>query len=79
MFSLAIVYTPVGGRPLSVASISDRLLLRSAAAVALREAEGQAESLKMKDHVLGMLQTEEAIKLQIVLSFLIRPEHNSGQ
>ncbi len=78
MFSLAIVYTPDGGRPLSLARICDRSLLRSAAAAALREAEGQAESLSVKDRVLGVVQAEEAAKLRRILGLLLAPEHEGA-
>ena len=74
MFSLAIVYTPEGGRPLSLARICDRSLLRSAAAAALREAERQAESLSVQDQVLGVVQAEEAAKLRRILGRLLAPE-----
>ena len=74
MFSLAIVYTPEGGRPFSLARISDRSLWRSAAAAALREAEGQAESLSVKDQVLGIVQAEEAAKLRRILGLLLAPQ-----
>jgi hypothetical protein len=75
MFNLAIIYTPEGGRPLSIAGISDRHLLRSAAAMAVHEAERQARSLMMRDRVLGMVQAEEAAKLRRVLAALISPEY----
>jgi hypothetical protein len=76
MFNLAITYTPDGGRPLSIAFISDRLLLRSAAAAAVREAEGKAQSLMAHDHVLGMVQAEEAAKLRRVLDALMSPAYD---
>jgi hypothetical protein len=76
MFSLAIVYTPAGGRPLSLARISDRLLLTRAAAIALREAELQIECLTAQDRTLGMVQAEEVAKLRRVLSALMKPEYN---
>jgi hypothetical protein len=74
MFSLAIVYTPEGCRPLRLARILDRTLLRTAASVALSEAEVQVEFLMAKDPVLGMVQAEEATKLQRVLKALMAPE-----
>jgi hypothetical protein len=76
MFTLAIVYTPEGGRTLSLARISDLSLLRSAAAIALREAELQAESLMAQDRVLGMVQAEEVAKLRRILSAVMTPEYD---
>jgi hypothetical protein len=71
MFSLSIVYTPPGGRPLSVAHISDRALLRNAAVVALEEAERTTKSLCTIDAILGVIQAEESAKLRRVLTALL--------
>ncbi len=76
MFSLAIVYTPPRGRPLSVARISDRTLLREAAAVALSEAERETKTLLAADRILGMVQAEETAKLRRVLNLLLASEHD---
>jgi hypothetical protein len=75
MFNLAITYTPDGGRPLNIARISGRLLLRSAAAVAVREAERKTQSLMAQDHVLAMVQGEEAAKLRRVLRALMSTDY----
>lgn len=56
LFSLAIVYTPDGGRPLSLARVSDRFLLGCAAAAALRESEQQAARLR---RILNLLIASE--------------------
>jgi hypothetical protein len=76
LFSLAIVYTPDGGRPLSLARVSDRFLLGCAAAAALRESEQQAECLMVTDPVLGLVQTEETARLRRILNLLIASEHD---
>jgi hypothetical protein len=78
MFSLSIIYTPEGGRPLSLARVLDRSLLRSAAAAALREAERRGQCLMAKDGVLGMVQREETDKLRRVLMLLLAPEYDSS-
>jgi hypothetical protein len=75
MFSLAIVYTPEGGRPLRVACVSDRLLLRKAADAALRQAQREADALAESDKTLGTIQAEETAKLRRVLRLLVRPLH----
>jgi hypothetical protein len=71
MFSLAIVYTPEGGRPLRAASMSDRSLLRKAVGAALRQAQREAETLAASDKTLGSIQAEETAKLRRVLRLLL--------
>ena len=73
MFSLAIVYTPKGGRPLRVACISDRDLLRRAAAAAILQAEREIAVLEASDYTLGRMQSEEAAKLRRVLGLFLSP------
>jgi hypothetical protein len=75
MFSLSIVYTPRGGRPLSVARISDHELLRDAAALALEEAQRTSKLLSATDPILGVIQAEEAAKLRRVLGALLLSEY----
>jgi len=71
MLSLAIVYRPAGGRPLSLATIEDRDFLAAAAAAAIRESLAKAEELEASDPVLGRVQREDAEKLRRVLSALL--------
>lgn len=71
MISLAIVYTPEGGRPLKLATVSDRDLLKLAATAAVREAEYQVAYLRSRDPVLGMVQADEVAKLKHVLGALM--------
>jgi hypothetical protein len=75
VFSLSIVYTPQGGRPLSVARISNRELLRDAAALALEEAQRTSKLLRASDPILGVIQTEESEKLRRVLEALLLSEY----
>ncbi len=67
LFNVAIIYRPPGGRPLSLATIDDPGLLRSAAALALSEASGKAVQLSVLDPVLGQIQGAEAEKLRRIL------------
>jgi hypothetical protein len=66
-----VALTPPGGRPLCVAQISDRVLLRSAALVALEEAQSTTKSLYASDAILGVIQAEEALELGRVLRALL--------
>ena len=61
MFSVAIIYTPKSGRPLKLAGVSDRSLLRQVAGTALSEIES---SMEIADPVLGAIQNTEAMKLR---------------
>ena len=72
MLELAIIYRPVDGRPLSLATIErDTGLLQHAAAVAIREARDKVQELSQADPLLGRVQMEEAEKLQRILSALL--------
>jgi len=77
MFSVAIIYTPKSGRPLKLVGVSDRDLLRRAAAAALSEAESSSKILTQADPVLGAIKRAEAMKLRQILVVLMRP--SSGE
>ena len=68
---LAIVYSPAKGRTLSIARIEDPELLRVAALAAVRETQARAAELSESDTVLGLVEAEEAAKLQRTLAMLI--------
>jgi len=70
-FVLAILYTPEGHRPLSIARVNDRTLLAAAAEQAIFEADATARELMEGDPTLGAFQHEEANKLRRVLRRLL--------
>ena len=76
-FSVAILYSREGRRPLSIASINDSQILEMVAERAIREAEATATELRKVDPTLGALQYEEANKLRRVLSRLLSKNNNS--
>ncbi len=69
--SLLLVYEPAGGRPLTVARVSDPRMLVDAAQVAIVAAERRAEELTEADRVLGEVEWAEAGRLRKVLSLLV--------
>lgn len=77
-FTLAILYTPAGRRPLSIASTNDRELLELVAARAILDAEATATELTKGDPTLGALQYEEADKLRRVLARFLAKRINSS-
>lgn len=68
---LMLVYTPPGGRPLTVARLGDRQMLIAAAQAAVVEAELRAEELATADAVLGEVERAEASRLRHVLGVLL--------
>jgi len=69
--SLLLVYEPAGGRPLTVARVSDSRMLVDAAQLAIVAAEHRAAELAAADRVLGEVERAEAGRLRKVLSLLI--------
>ncbi len=69
--SLLLVYEPTGGRPLTVARVDDRAMLRDAAQLAISAADKRAEDLAAADRVLGELERAEAARLRKVLGLLV--------
>jgi hypothetical protein len=69
--SLLLVYEPAGGRPLTVARVSDSRMLVDAAQFAIVAAEQRAEELAAADGVLGEVERAEAGRLRKVLSLLV--------
>lgn len=67
---LTITYQVTGGRPLSVATVEDDVLIRRAAQLAVKQAEREA-AVAVEDPILGMLQTAEVRRLRAALSILI--------
>lgn len=79
MFSLAIIYTAESGRPLKVADIADRGLLKRAAAEALREIDSRVDLLNQVDPVLRRIEAEEGMKLRRILMMLALPIEGERQ
>lgn len=71
MISLAIIYDGHGGRPLRLARVLDRSLLRAVAAAAIAEAEQAACDLAVHDAILGQAQLGEVSKLRQILQPLV--------
>lgn len=69
--SLAIIYDGHGGRPLRLARVRDRLLLRAVAAAAIAEAEQAASDLGLRDNTLAQVQLGEVSKLRQILQPLV--------
>jgi hypothetical protein len=71
MGSITITYVGEGRRPLSIAVVNDRALLRMAAGIAIREAEAQADSTSRLDPMMGRLQCLEVVRLRAALGALV--------
>ncbi len=78
MFNVAIIYRTPEGRPLSLAVIESRRLLREAAEIGLAETDAKAKQLYDADPVLGRIQMEEAEKLKRILSAFVCPDEDEG-
>lgn len=66
-----IAVSPPDGDALTVARVSDRGILLSAARAALAEAKIEAAEAESSDPVLGMLHRSEYARLEQVLSQLL--------
>ena len=69
MGSLIIAFTSPGKKPLSVATVEDPELLRSAARLAIRQAEDRASA--ESDPVMALLQAAEVGRLRTALEVLV--------
>ena len=77
MLNLAILYTPPGGRPLRLVSVTDRQLLIAVAQAAIIEGTQKAQRLGVADTFLGEVEAAEVGRVQRILSLFI-PELGVG-
>jgi hypothetical protein len=73
---LYITFEPELGKPVTLAKVSDRGLLKDAALRALSAAEDLISEVEAQDEILGELQRQEACRLRNALE-LVLPELRS--
>lgn len=75
MGTLIIAFSSPGKSPLSVATIDDPELLRTAARVAIQQAQERLANIAESDPVMAVLQEAEVVRLRTALEVLV-PELN---
>jgi len=71
MGSLIIAFSSPGQKPLSVATVDDPELLRTAASIAILEAEQRVVAMAKSDPVRARLQDAEVQRLRTALEILV--------
>jgi hypothetical protein len=68
---LAILYTPLNGKPVQVVNVQNYELLLAAAEAAVREAEQRLERWEASDPVLADFHTAELLRVRQLLGELL--------